>query len=1203
MSHLPIGARSRHRGLRAIYLSAAVASCVAWAGASQDAWSANAQAPAAVGQTAQASVSIDPAVTAALAANESPAVLVKFRGKADLSAAFDIHDRTARAAYVHDTLTQFAANAQVSARQTLQGQYGLSEDNRGYTVLWVANSIAIAHLTQPMLQSLASSSEVESIRAQRVIDLPKEEVEPLSGPQLEAVVASVTRIKAPDVWALGYKGDGIVLANIDAGVRYTHAALVNQYRGNLGGGTFNHAFNWYDPYNHAAAPRYTDPHGSHTMGTMVGDNGTTEQIGVAPGAKWIACIGFGLSGAGATDAGLLECGQWMIAPTDVTGAAGTADPSKHPDVVNNSWGDCGQSYDNWYETVIDGWIAAGIAPVFSNGNASNCGYPNNPPLNTVGNPARSGKVLGIGSTGNTNGQYAAHSNKGPTDNPNPGGATLPDARGFADLKPNLSAPGVSIRSSISTSDTAYGGMSGTSMSAPAVTGVIGLMWNAASCLHGDYAHTGTILMETANAVPVATGSPSDGPGNVPNQATGWGEVDALAAVNAGIAYCAASALPSVAKAFSPANVSANADSAATVTLTNPKTVAATLTADLVDTLPAGLVATAASTTCAGTASFTPGSFKLASGATIPASGSCTITATVHSATDGNYVNTIAADALQTNQGNNPTAASATLTVGAPVPAASVTPSALTVTAAAGSSTTTPLTIANVGGGSLTYAVTESAAGRASPTSFRNSRDAKAKGVLGVGTLSMNPNAGHGQQGHAVTLNATDISQMADNTPGDEGVSCGTQSTSTADNSWWRRFYFNEHPAVGASTAVSSVTVSTGSIDVGGLPVTVNLYTLAHSTAADTIPTGSLTLIGTATGTLTGSLQSITIPVTGSVADTVGSDLVVEIHTDGNTSGGQFFPGANASTETHPTFLSSATCGISDPTTASAIGFPDFHLTMVVTLDGDAPVAGCQNPSDVPWLSETPTSGTVAPGANTDVAVTANAAGLSAGTYSANLCVATNDPTQALITVPVSLTVTMPAFVPCNGGSDEIFCDGFDPAGSDEPFEQPLQDPSFEATTTDAGSNPFWAGTDSNDPNGGTPFYSASGFEIDVHTGDWEAWFGGWRATSETQTFSQSVTIASGGPRFINYWRNVVAAPVGTATLKVYVDGTAVATTDITANGEDAGWTNVSVDISTYADNASHEIKFEYTTAGSDDGNVFIDDVTIDEQAGSARSSR
>jgi len=331
--------------------------------------------------------------------------------------------------------------------------------------------------------------------------------------------------------------------------------------------------------------------------------------------------------------------------------------------------------------------------------------------------------------------------------------------------------------------------------------------------------------------------------------------------------------------------------------------------------------------------------------------------------------------------------------------------------------------------------------------------------------------------------------------------------------------------------------------------------------------------------------------------------VVEIHTDGNTSGGQFFPGANASTETHPTFLSSATCGISDPTTASAIGFPDFHLTMVVTLDGDAPVAGCQNPSDVPWLSETPTSGTVAPGANTDVAVTANAAGLSAGTYSANLCVATNDPTQALITVPVSLTVTMPAFVPCNGGSDEIFCDGFDPAGSDEPFEQPLQDPSFEATTTDAGSNPFWAGTDSNDPNGGTPFYSASGFEIDVHTGDWEAWFGGWRATSETQTFSQSVTIASGGPRFINYWRNVVAAPVGTATLKVYVDGTAVATTDITANGEDAGWTNVSVDISTYADNASHEIKFEYTTAGSDDGNVFIDDVTIDEQAGSARSSR
>src|SRR5690606_10533846 len=170
----------------------------------------------------------------------------------------------------------------------------------------------------------------------------------------------------------------------------------------------------------------------------------------------------------------------------------------------------------------------------------------------------------------------------------------------------------------------------------------------------------------------------------------------------------------------------------------------------------------------------------------------------------------------------------------------------------------------------------------------------------------------------------------------------------------------------------------------------------------------------------------------------------------------------------------------------------------------------------------------------------------------------------------------------------------DPASA--PFEQPVQDPSFEATTADAGSNPFWEGTDSNDP-GGTPFYS-DGFGIDVHTGSWEAWFGGWSAAA-TQEFWQDVTITSGGPRFINYWRNVVLAPGSSAILTVSVDGNVVATTDVAANGVDPAWTNVSVDISAYADGASHEIRFTYVTSTTSDGNVFIDDVTIDEQAGSS----
>ena len=120
--------------------------------------------------------------------------------------------------------------------------------------------------------------------------------------------------------------------------------------------------------------------------------------------------------------------------------------------------------------------------------------------------------------------------------------------------------------------------------------------------------------------------------------------------------------PTIAKSFTPASVEVNADSTAVITLSNANATAATLSADLVDTLPTGLVASAASTTCGGSASFTPGTVTLTSGATIPATGSCAISATVQAATAGSYVNTIAAGALQTDQGDNATAASATLTV-------------------------------------------------------------------------------------------------------------------------------------------------------------------------------------------------------------------------------------------------------------------------------------------------------------------------------------------------------------------------------------------------------------------------------------------------------------------------------------------------------------------------------------------------------------
>jgi hypothetical protein len=611
------------------------------------------------------------------------------------------------------------------------------------------------------------------------------------------------------------------------------------------------------------------------------------------------------------------------------------------------------------------------------------------------------------------------------------------------------------------------------------------------------------------------------------------------------------ATPTVAKSFAPASVVVSTDSTATITLGNPTAGAATLTANLVDTLPAGLVAMAgsAATTCAGGAgaSTTGATITLGAGAVIPANGSCTLTATVQAATVGSYVNTIAVGDLQTSIGNNDTAASATLTVTpvvAPPPVIVVTPTALAFTLQAGASGTDPLNIANTGGSNLTFSVSEGTGSIHKPTSYKTSRDSKVVheqlAKFGPGSLAQNKLARNHAVGQPVALAPTDISQMADNSPGDQGVSCGVQGTSTADNSWWRRFYFSEYPGVGASMNVNSVTISSGSTGPTGLPITINLYTIPHGTPIDTIPTASLTLIGSGTGTIDSGLLSVTIPVSGAVADTVGTDLVVEYHTDGNVAGGTFYPGANATPETHPTFMSSTTCGIAEPATAASIGFPDFHLTMIVSL-GDATLPTCANQADIPWLSEAPVSGTVAPGASTDVTVTADAATLLAGDYTANVCVGSNDPVNPLVTVPVTLTVTPAPFVPCSGGADEIFCDGFEmPAGGAGTYtnrttflthvaagfyENPFNDAVPGAIQSLSYTNGGWAYTVTASTD---QLYNDTGL-ISTNAS----------ADSIVVTFTGSPVTAVGG----NFWAtDINVLPTGTVVTILLSDGTTVAFT-------------------------------------------------------------
>nr|WP_277605825.1 S8 family serine peptidase [Glycomyces sp. L485] len=303
-------------------------------------------------------------------------------------------------------------------------------------------------------------------------------------------------IHADDVWDLGFDGTGVVIAGIDSGVDHTHPALVEQYRGNNGDGTFSHDYNFLDVQGTCGgAPCDGDGHGTHTMGTMVGDDGGENQIGVAPGAEWIA-----VNGCCPSLEALIEAGEWIAAPTDADG--NDPDPSMAPDIVNNSWGTTASVDDPFYEDIVSLWHAAGIIPVTSLGNnGSGC--------ETAGSPGIYPNVIGVGAY-DVNDEIGDFSARGP-------------GRDGA-VKPDVAAPGVNVRSALPGGE--YGIENGTSMAAPHVAGTIALMLSAAPALEGDYDSVYAIITGSARA----TADDQCGGTAEHNNVYGHGRIDALEAV-------------------------------------------------------------------------------------------------------------------------------------------------------------------------------------------------------------------------------------------------------------------------------------------------------------------------------------------------------------------------------------------------------------------------------------------------------------------------------------------------------------------------------------------------------------------------------------------------------------------------------------------------------------------------------------------------
>ncbi len=436
-------------------------------------------------------------------------LFVILKDQADMSAAHNIADRNERLSFVYETLTQHADSTQANLRKTLDSV------RAEYTPYYLVNALEVNG--GPLLRLyLSLQPEVD-----RIIDSPHLRPLPQPIPVSEGNEAApsepqwnVTSIGADRVWQeFGVTGAGILVGQSDSGVDGAHPALASQYRGRDGGDDYN----WLDPWNGTRSPADIGGHGTHTLGSILGQGG----LGVAPGAQWFGCVNL------ARNLGnppvYLDCIQFMLAPYPQGGdALKDGDPTRAAHVINNSWGcppieGCDPTS---LQPAVEALRAAGIFVVASAGNEGSWAPGTAPLCGSVSDPpALYDSAFSVGAV-DAFGNLAYFSSRGPV-----------TVDGSGRVKPDITAPGEGVLSS--TPGGTYATFSGTSMAGPHVVGAVALLWSANPTLIGDIDRTEQILRETARPY---TGTP-DAPlcAGDPANSVGAGLLDVYAAVQAALA--------------------------------------------------------------------------------------------------------------------------------------------------------------------------------------------------------------------------------------------------------------------------------------------------------------------------------------------------------------------------------------------------------------------------------------------------------------------------------------------------------------------------------------------------------------------------------------------------------------------------------------------------------------------------------------------
>ena len=380
-----------------------------------------------------------------------------------------------------------------------------------YRSFFIDNSFGIIG-EKEVIQNLANRNDVSIVYE----DLPVQLIEPVAkgdGPRINSIEIGISDCRADSLWRKGITGLGRLAFDLDTGCQGDelqathHNALKTRWRGaRLNGGSVKES--WCRGLGMPASPRPTDAngHGTHTMGTMVGAY-AADTVGMAWGAQWIADNAIGAGVGTVFDSDVAYAYNWGADPD--SNASTRYDV---PDACNNSWGIDGrftgyQDCDRRWNTAIWNLEAAGCALEYSAGNEGSGASTLRSPANICSTEVRCFATAAV--DGATAWPYtiASFSSRGPSDCNN------------SVIKPEVSAPGVNVRSSLRSGATAYGTMSGTSMAGPHVVGALVLLRQ-----YNTDAPTDTVKWALIRSARDEGASGND-------NTFGWGFIDVNAAIN------------------------------------------------------------------------------------------------------------------------------------------------------------------------------------------------------------------------------------------------------------------------------------------------------------------------------------------------------------------------------------------------------------------------------------------------------------------------------------------------------------------------------------------------------------------------------------------------------------------------------------------------------------------------------------------------